>query len=795
MLHILALAALAARAHAQNNDATRSDANRVPNFYYDPADETVEAAVHENSLWYDADVVSIDGKLQYTWLEFTPGNGDRIWTGDPRHGGDRRLITKEFGEYASPTLTPDGHGKTWLSYEALTDGQWDVFAVDVYDLQAMPIRISVGPGADIHHCVAADSKGSLWFAWQGDRDGQFEIAGVRLTTGGEVRQFETLDEPPWLSYSPFGDWHPSIDIDAHNSVHVVWDGFDDKSFNVYIRSYHLGSWQPLQRIVAGTEAFEGRADVAVDGANRVWIAWEEGGKNWGRPFRGINTEGMSDEHGPVHRFRVLHVSVCDADGTEQLRPMVFPMPSLDLARQRLGRKPGIELTGAFYERARLTADAKGRMWIAYRHYYTPWLGVKHRSHVEQGWGVYARCYSHDGWSPLYQMSIGQGDGMQRLELARQQDGIAAVWTTGRTHRDTNQRPRGIVTATIADKTPPASDLQYGPVRRVPEPIAIDVPRKRRDTVTVGGKKYQLFYGDLHRHTDLSLCRVPIDGTIDDAYRYAIEVAGLDFLGITDHSRDIARGDALSQLWWRSRKEVLRHQLGPVGTMSFIPFFAYERSHSNTADHNVISLRNDMLRPHTYPVPVFWKELDADTITIPHQPIRRDTWNYQDEVLRPLVEIYQGCRDNSIESDVHRGLAKGYHLGFISSSDHMSTSASYACVWAEAATRESVFRAMQSRRTFGATANVLLVVRAGDYWMGEIIRAEKMPPITVEVTGTAPIRSIAVIVDGKVIETLSPNKQEVRFERQVDLTAGGYVYFHLVQADGNEAWSSPLWLTQ
>ena len=262
----------------------------------------------------------------------------------------------------------------------------------------------------------------------------------------------------------------------------------------------------------------------------------------------------------------------------------------------------------------------------------------------------------------------------------------------------------------------------------------DVPEP--SPITVDGKTYYLFYGDLHRHTDLSLCRVPIDGTIDDAYRYAIDVAQLDFLGITDHSRDIAQGDPLSQLWWRSRKEVYRHQLVAGKDMAFVPFYAYERSHGNTADHNVISLRGDMLRPHTYPVPVFWKELDVDTMTIPHQPIRRDTWAYQNDELRPLVEIYQGCRDTSIEQDVHEGLARGYHLGFIASSDHMSTRSSYACVWAEQPTRVAIFRAPQARRTFAATDKIWLAVLADDQWMGEIYQADHAPRLTLCARGTA-----------------------------------------------------------
>ena len=42
---------------------------------------------------------------------------------------------------------------------------------------------------------------------------------------------------------------------------------------------------------------------------------------------------------------------------------------------------------------------------------------------------------------------------------------------------------------------------------------------------------QLFFGQLHSHTNLS----DGAGTIDDAYTHAREVAGVDFLAVTDHS--------------------------------------------------------------------------------------------------------------------------------------------------------------------------------------------------------------------------------------------------------------------
>ena len=225
------------------------------------------------------------------------------------------------------------------------------------------------------------------------------------------------------------------------------------------------------------------------------------------------------------------------------------------------------------------------------------------------------------------------------------------------------------------------------------------------------------------------------------------------------------GDALSQLWWRCQKEVTRHQLN--GT--FFPFYAYERSHGNTADHNVISLRPDLLRPHTYPVPVFWRELDQDTITIPHQPIRRDTWAYQDDDLRPLVEIYQGCRDHSIEDHVHRGLAKGYHLGFIASSDHMSTSASYACVWADEASRESIFRALRQRRTYGATTNIRLAVHAGDHWMGQRDRRQEDAADQTEGHRHGSFSPDRACCRRRSARDAWPNSRDVEITRQVNLT--------------------------
>ena len=52
--------------------------------------------------------------------------------------------------------------------------------------------------------------------------------------------------------------------------------------------------------------------------------------------------------------------------------------------------------------------------------------------------------------------------------------------------------------------------------------------------------YQLVWGDLHRHTDISEDGGIKDGSLLDTMRYAIDAAGLDFIGITDHTRYLPR---------------------------------------------------------------------------------------------------------------------------------------------------------------------------------------------------------------------------------------------------------------
>ena len=557
------------------------------------------------------------------------------------------------------------------------------------------------------------------------------------------------------------DWRPAIVVRKNGSWVVAWDAYRD-SYDILIREFVDDAWQPI-RVVAGTNALETRVQLACDHRDRVYIAWEEGGEKLGTTVSVSESQVEQQPRSPrppctdseEFRFGVWSRRRCTT---------AFPLPQVSLVHgeNRPGRRDKVRHVGAFYERCALAVDDDDRPWIFYRHFYDPQLGVEDPTvhHIEVGWKVYGRALTADGWSPLQRFEIPQRDGQQRLSLTCWRGAMVAAWGTGRRDRRPDPQPKGVIVgATMplgSDATrsaPPSLSAFAAPS---PAPLADTRSRTWREHTSFtdsDGRTQYLLRGDLHRHTDLSLCFPFFDGSLEDAYRYAIDAAQLDFLAVTDHTRDLQHGAVDGLLWWRNTNAVRQYTLGD----EFIPLVGFERSHRDT-DHNVISLREDHLRDFPPPLPEYWAKIDGDTITIPHAPFIGKIWEYQDDAKRPLLEIFQGFRDTEALTQAHKALRRGYHMGFIASSDHLSTGASFACVWSPQRSRTALFRSLQARRTFGATADIVLRVQCGENWMGSQIRAVNVlrsDKLIIAVTGTATIQSLEVYRNVDRIETAGP----------------------------------------
>ncbi len=139
--------------------------------------------------------------------------------------------------------------------------------------------------------------------------------------------------------------------------------------------------------------------------------------------------------------------------------------------------------------------------------------------------------------------------------------------------------------------------------------------------------------------------------------------------------------------------------------------------------------------------------------------------------------------------------KGYKIGVIASSDHMSTHISYALVYSPSTKREDVWQAIKDRHTYGATDNIVLEYRLGECLMGDDCGTLGKQPFRVRARGTGEIAAIHLIRDGEYIYKAEPGSQTAEFEF-LDQGAGPgehWYYVRVEQADEELAWSSPIWV--
>jgi hypothetical protein len=237
----------------------------------------------------------------------------------------------------------------------------------------------------------------------------------------------------------------------------------------------------------------------------------------------------------------------------------------------------------------------------------------------------------------------------------------------------------------------------------------------------------------------------------------------------------------------------------------------------------------------------WARLDPfGAITIPHHPLGGPVpplkWEHRNPAREPLVELYS-LHGNS-EADecslrvynsylngkhsVQHALGTGYRLGFIGGSDsHRGHAANptyddedmilllldfykgvkaagggLTAVYAETLTREAIWEALLARRTYATTGERMVVDLSIDGQpMGSELRASHGVKLRARVVGTRPLGKLELVKQGQVARTWTGTSEDQTVEYEDAATAAGDVYFYLraTQADGEMAWSSPVWV--
>lgn len=771
----------------------------------------VVESVTDGEFEDDYPSLAADGnKLWLAWQGYKQ-EGDQIFLRSFQNGkwNERITVSEKPGDLFMAAVAAVA-GKPMVIWSERDGQNWHLKG-RIHDGSKMGATqsITTGQGSDLFHRAASDSSGNIHLAYQSWRKGRSSIY-LRSYTGAswspEVLLSDDKRDPR------ANDWFPAIAADKDGTVWVAWDSYTTGNYNIFLRPVRNGQPGELLK-VTDSARFHAHPSLAVDAQNRVWIAYDEAPENWGKDQGFLLTGGSG-----LYESRTVKVAVYAAG--RWLAPLRQPGDTAPYGFRR------------FFQAPRLMADAAGRMWLFVRPRTSARLPTSTWA-AGGKWEVLATYYNKDRWADLFLIpnTVGRNEG----ELQTAADAAGNVFVAcvsdqrlwGGPNFGHSPGNNEVLFAKLRSQTPPVQEL----APRYPEPPAglpseprekEQVSRVRAYSIQSGGKTYKIYRGDMHRHTEISLDGAG-DGSLWDAYRYAIDAAAMDYFVVTDHQS----GDQ-EYTWWRIEKSAdMFHVPG-----FFTTLYGTERSLGYPNGHRNLVFPRRGIRI----LPITPEERKADTGPVLYPYLRQKgglatshtshtgmgtDWRDNDPELEPIVEIFQGARTSAEHegaplsptekrTELHAGgyrplgfvwnaWAKGYKLGVQASSDHVSTHTSYACVIAESPTREGLIEAMRRRHTYAATSNIILDYRltAGNssHIQGDALSATALPEIYAKIVGTAPLKKVVLIRDNQYLYSQEPQGDtfELRY-RENSLGSGQhYYYVRVEQKDGNMAWSSPIWV--
>jgi len=299
-----------------------------------------------------------------------------------------------------------------------------------------------------------------------------------------------------------------------------------------------------------------------------------------------------------------------------------------------------------------------------------------------------------------------------------------------------------------------------------------------------------YFGDLHSHTSYS------DGSLipSVAHKYAREIAKLDVFSLTDHLEkvDDAEWDDLREQAFKANDD---------GRFVDIPGLEWTKKlgHANIFDPKT------RLWPEDAPS-MYQAAAEAGVIVKFNHPGTGekvfDGLAYS-EVGDRAVELMEVRRAEE-EQAFLRALKLGWHLAPDGSDDTHAPDwgnvKSWTGIWAPGLSYRNIWDALKHRHVYSTLdRNCKLLFTLNGAVMGDIVEqpAEKLEiEVSVEdADAQDAIAKIELFEDGAVVGAHEPQTPACRWKMSRTPAPGKHYYFvKVTQADGNNLWSAPVWIT-
>ncbi len=751
----------------------------------EPAGELRKIAKEGVQVDLPAAAVDKQGRALVAYLEWN-GKSDALRLARTKGDGFETLATViESAVLHQPAIAIDGKGTTWIIWgETHKDTTVNLKACSWEEKKGLgkPVTLADTDAAEAFAVAGTDSKGRVWASWQSFRAGEADVYACFLDPNSGKWSKEIA-----VATQKGGDWAPSIAFDSEDNAWIAYDSSRGNEFNLYLaRVDDEGKVKEFP--IGHSPRYEARASItATAKGDGFWITAERGKVKHGLDYRGHgNRTGINAEK------KVLF-------GKFDIATSKFKEIPLGPAGEA-GNPVNVPVVGVGKE---------GNPWVAYRYFNAALWRIAVTSYrVKSGtWSSRRRIPSS---------SYGQDRKLVFLPSAKgAKSDIRACWPSDERKHKAHQTANVMLAALPSpSKLPEASPPVAKAEQKLEPPHSHKTPERPafdRHQWKVNGQTYGLFWGDVHRHTDVSNCRTGFDGCIVDHFRYAYDLAKLDFLGTSDHT-DVGKMYHSYEWWHNQRMHDALHSPERFNTL-----YVYEREQSWPWGHrNVVFAQRGgpivYIRRSTYLKSPWSKVFPASGQT--GEILPSELWNILRSYGKPVavishtgatgmgtdwgkydhidhdsenvVEIFQGARVSyegegapqptvglrpgegyTINGDARatppgpitdfgkykagtyqNALKQGHNLGVFASSDHISQHASYGGVFCKDFTREGIIEAFDNRRTIAATDKIYLDFTCNGKPLGSIFETRENAKLWFKVDGTATFKRITIVRNEK-----------------------------------------------
>ena len=345
-------------------------------------------------------------------------------------------------------------------------------------------------------------------------------------------------------------------------------------------------------------------------------------------------------------------------------------------------------------------------------------------------------------------------------------------------------------------------------------------------VTLDG--YQLYFGQLHAHTNIS----DGAGTVEEAFEHAAGVDNLDFLAVTDHSNSfdnesdsqVDLGTDLTNVSdeWKQGHEAAAAVTGKdfVGLYGFEMTWSDGFGHINTFNTPGFESRSNSEFGNKSGATEGYQnyydklvEVGSSLSQFNHPGTTfgdfQDFAFYDPQVDQRITLIEVGNGEGAIGSSGYfpsyeyytRALDKGWHVAPTNNQDNHKgnwgdSNTARSVVLASGLTEAGIYDAIRNYRVYATEDNDLSILYAlNGNAMGSILSKQDAVEITAQIsdpTDTADMK-VEVIVNGGLVigtQTVTGGSGTVTFH--FDSNEYSYYYLRITQADQNIAVTAPVW---